>query len=362
MSTATTLTGRVDRLEVNPDVGPYLDDEVYAVVRLKVSSDTEKHTADGDARTVALTVRDVTVLEAGTPLERVARLALVSAAATRDRAAGKPPLEHDGESVDGTVEADLEEAVGAVDVGDEDLERLETELLGGPAPDDDLELEGEGEEAPAGEVGPFDAGEVELDEDGVTPPASRLDEDVARTDAADPDGRYLAVDGKTISTADLEAARARVVAAFGTDYVDEPSTAMREDLLGIEHVAAWLLRDLRVVEQAAGARAEVLEYLDGRLATTLERYAEEEPWKGYKGATVDTVLGALDRQRPTEEERGNWPELAERVIAYETDHKGRKGILDVVEALLEPIPAAEVPAPDPDFEPTEDPAGEEADR
>jgi hypothetical protein len=340
MSTATTLTGRVDRLEVNPDVGPYLDDEVYAVVRLKVSSDTEKHTADGDARTVALTVRDVTVLEAGTPLERVARLALVSAAATRDRAAGKPPLEHDGESVDGTVEADLEEAVGAVDVGDEDLERLETELLGGPAPDDDLELEGEGEEAPAGEAGPFDgAGEVELDEDGVTPPASRLDED-----AADPDGRYLAVDGRTITGEELEAARARVVAAFGTDYVDEPSTAMREDLLGIEHVAAWLLRDLRVIEQAAGG------------------YAEAEPWQAYKSSTVDTVLGALERQRPAEEERGNWPELAERVLAYEAAHKNRKGIVDAVEALLEPIPAAEVPAPDPDFEPTEDPAGEEADR
>jgi hypothetical protein len=367
MTTRTTITGSFDRLEVNPDPdfgNVELGDVVYGLVKIKVASDTVKHTADEEGRTVALHVQDfAVVLEAG-PLLTALKLGITSRAAGRDRAAGRPPLENDGETVDGEVEAELDEATTAAL---EELDELERELTG------DVDPAGAEEAAPADQPGPFEDpdGDLELEDEEphlTYPPAeearkaSALDEAVARTDAADPAGdRFLAIDGTTITGAELEDARRRVIAAFGTDYVEEPSTAVREDLLGLEHVAAWLLRDLRTVEQAAGARPEVIDYLDDRLATTLAGYADADPWPGYRSSTVETILGALERKRPEEEERGNWPELAEHVIAFEAAHKARKGVLDVVEASLETLPEAELPEPDPDFEPTEDPAGEEAD-
>lgn len=414
----TTITGALDRLEVDPGIGVELDDVVYGIVKLKVSSETDKMTADGETRTVALAVQDLNVVLEESPLLTALKRSIVHAAADRDRAAGRPPLEVDGEGVDGDVKAELDEAT---ERALEELEELERELTGdGDGPDDELEVDPDGadEVAPDDEVGPFDdrfvsylverdgerdrvlieradltpsvlkaavrvhgvtadgsevlvkssdAGvepdeDLELEDDDLEEVAAKVDA-AAEASAGDVEReRYLAVDGRTITEAELEAARAHVIAAFGTDYVDEPSTAIREDLLGLEHVAAWLLRDLRTVEQAAGARPEVLEYLDGRLATTLERYATEDPWKGYRSSTVGTIAGTLERRRPEEEERGNWPELAEHVRAFELAGKNRKGVLDVVDGLLETIPEAELPTPDPDFEPTEDPAGDEADR
>lgn len=375
----TTIAGALDRLEVDPGNDVELDDVVYGLVRLRVVSDTDKLTVDDEVRTVALRATDLAVVLEESPLLTAIKRGITSRAAERDRAAGKPPLELEGETTDGPVDEDLAAAL-------DELDELEEELTGGrtdePAGANDL--------APDDEPGPFEDpdGELELEDDVevglaelerlneearakatgdaplVVEHRSSTDEEdtVAEVDSVRNDARYLAVDGRTITADELEASRARVIAAFGTDYVDEPSTAVREDLLGLEHVAAFLLRDMRVVEQAAGARPEVLEYLDGRLATTLERYATEDPWKGYRSATVGTIAGHLERVRPEEEEAGNWPELAEHVRAFELAGKNRKGVLDVVDTLLEVIPEAELPEPDPDFEPTEDPAGDEADR
>jgi hypothetical protein len=371
--TNTRIAGAITRLEVTPGDDVEVNDVIFGIVRLRVASDTNKVTADGDSRTVGLGVQDLTVVLDDGPLLSTIKLALTAAAADRDRAAGRPPLEHDGETVDGQVDADLEDSTTRAL---EELEELERELTGGDRPDDDVELDPDGADDPApdDEPDPFAGVEpdLELEEDtepepvGDTPlvvehQAQGPPPPIAPDRPADGE-RYLAIDGVTVTEADVDEARSRVVNAFGTDYVDEPSTALREDLLGIEHVAAWLLRDLRLVEQAAGARPEVIDYLDGRLATTLERYREDDPWKGYRSSTVETILGAIERRRPEEEERGNWPELAERVVAFERAHKARKGVLDVVEAMLEVLPEAELPAPDPNFEPTEDPAGDEADR
>jgi hypothetical protein len=348
MTTRTTLTGGIDRLEVTPGVDVELGDEVYLIVRARLASDTEVITAEEDKRTVKLAANEVALAEG--QLRDVARLAIVNRLTELDRAAGRPPLDNDEEDVapfaEARADADLEEALAVAEaelLGDdpadpvaaaERLDEAVEDYLGDGDLDGDLELpddpEGADEEAPAGEPGPFD----EADERAPI---------------------YL-VGGKRYTPAEVEEARERVRAAFGTDYIDGTAAELIADLDAINHVAGWLLRDVLVVEATAGARLEALDWLRARIEAVDAYYASEEPWPGYLKSTVDTVLGHLDRVRPDEEARGNWPELAEHVRTFEAAHKARKTIAEAIDTLLERIPEA----PDPvledvdGFEPTAD--------